>query len=85
MTTTEITTFSPRTTLAIMAELETKVLAADSEEVSLTLSLDEAPVFNVMLTMLIRLFKVEIVTSKQHTLSLLAFPMTFGMSIYLRG
>ena len=79
---TEITTFSPRTTLAIVAELETKVLAADPEEVSLTLSLDEA---DVVLAMSIRLLKVEIVTSKQHTPSLLAFLTTFRMSIYLRG
>ena len=62
-----------------MAELETKVLAADPEEVPLTLSLDEA---DVVLAVSIRL---EIVASKQHTPSLLAFPTTFGMSIYLRG
>ena len=80
--TTEITTFSPRTTLAVMAELETKVLAADSEEAPPILSLDEA---DVVLAVSIRLPKVEIVTSKQHTPSLLAFLTTFGMSIYLRG
>ena len=78
----EITTFSPRTTLAVVAELETKVLAADPEEVPLTLSLDEA---DVVLAVSIRLLKVEIVASKQHTPSLLAFPTTFAMSIYLRG
>ena len=77
----EITTFSPRTTLAVVAELETKVLAADPEEVPLTLSLDKA---DVVLAVSIRLLKVEIVASKQHTPSLLAFPMTFRMSIYLR-
>jgi len=79
--TAEITMFSPCTTLAVVAELETKVLAADPEEVPLTLSLDEA---DVVLTVSITLPKVEIITSKQHTPSLLAFPMTFGMSIYLR-
>ena len=65
-----------------MAELKTKVLTADPEEVPLTLSLDEA---DVMLAVSIRLLKVEIIASKQHTLSLLAFPMTFRMAIYLRG
>ena len=65
-----------------MAELETKVLAADPEEAPPILSLDEA---DVVLAVLIKLPKVEIVASKQHTLSLLAFPTTFGMSIYSRG
>ena len=74
--------FSPRTTLAIVAELETKVLAADPEKVSLTLSLNEA---DVVLAVSIRLLKVKIVASKQYTLSLLAFLMTFRMLIYLRG
>ena len=74
--------FSLRTTLAIMAELETKVLAADPEEALPILSLDKA---DVMLAVSIRLLKVEIVASKQHTPSLLAFPTTFRMSIYLRG
>jgi len=44
-----------------VAELETKVLAADPEEAPLTLSLDEA---DVVLAVSIRLLKVEIVASK---------------------
>ena len=80
----EITMFLLYTTLAIMAELinlKTKVFAVTLEKAFLILILNI--MLNIMLAILIRLLKIKIPASKQHTLFFLAFLITFRMLIYL--
>jgi hypothetical protein len=85
--TTEITLFSRHTTLAVVGEaisLETKILAAESEEalaVVEALVLGEVPVVGVVLAVPIMLLKVEFTTSSSDMRHFLAFPTTFEMSI----
>jgi hypothetical protein len=75
-TTTEITIFSPHTTLAVVAEEEALV-----PEVVEALAIGEAPAIGVVLTVPM-LPKVKIAASSKHdTPSFMAFLTTFGMSI----
>jgi hypothetical protein len=75
--------------VAEAVSVETKILAAESEEALVVveaLVLGEVPVVGVVLAVPIMLPKVEIAASSKHDMRhFLAFQTTFEMSIYTPG